>query len=76
MQWAGLVAPAGTPRPIIEKLHKEVVVILRTPHVMSAMAKLGTDVATSANPEEFAAFIKAETVKWAAVAKAAGIEPK
>jgi len=40
------------------------------------MAKLGTDVATSATAEEFGAFIKAETAKWAAVAKAAGIEPK
>lgn len=76
IQWAGLVAPAGTPRAIIEKLHKEVVSILHTPEARELLAKLGNDVATSASPEEFFAFIEAETVKWAKVAKAAGIEPQ
>jgi len=76
IQWAGLVAPAGTPRAIIEKLHREVVSILHTPEAAKFFAKLGNDVTTSASPEEFFAFIKAETVKWAEVAKTAGIEPK
>ena len=76
IQWSGLVAPAGTPRAIIEKLHREVVSILHTPEAAKFFAKLGNDVTTSASPEEFFAFIKAETVKWAEVAKTAGIEPK
>ena len=76
IQWAGLLAPAGTPRAIIEKLHQEVVSILHTPEAREFFAKLGNDVTTSASPEEFFAFIKAETVKWAKVAKGAGIEPQ
>ncbi|OGA53843.1 MAG: hypothetical protein A3G24_04715 [Betaproteobacteria bacterium RIFCSPLOWO2_12_FULL_62_13] len=76
IQWAGLLAPAKTPREIIEKLHKEVVSIMQTPEARERLAKLGNDVVTSASPEEFFAFIKAETVKWANVAKAAGIKPE
>lgn len=76
IQWAGLLAPAGTPRAIIEKLHQEVVSILHTPAVSERLARLGNDVTTSATPEAFFAFIKAETVKWAKVAKAAGIQPQ
>ena len=76
IQWAGLLAPAKTQREIIEKLHKEVVSIMQTPEARERLAKLGNDVVTSASPEEFFAFIKAETVKWANVAKAAGIKPE
>ena len=76
IQWAGLVAPAGTPRAIIEKLHKEVVSIMHLPQTKNALSKLGNDVTTSASPEEFFEFIKAETTKWSKVAKSAGIEPQ
>ena len=75
VQWSGLLAPAGTPREIISTLHKEVVAILHTPEARERLANIGTEVVGS-SPEEFAAFMKTETVKWARVAKAAGIQPE
>jgi len=75
VQWSGLLAPAGTPREIISMLHKEVVAILHTPEARERLANIGTEVVGS-SPEEFAAFMKTETIKWAKVAKAAGIQPE
>ena len=75
VQWSGLLAPAGTAREIIGKLHKETIAILRTPEAKEQFASVGAEVVGS-SPEEFAAFMKAETVKWAIVAKAAGIQPE
>jgi tripartite-type tricarboxylate transporter receptor subunit TctC len=75
VQWYGLLAPARTPREIIERLHNEVVAILRAPEVRERFARDGAEQVGSL-PEEFAAFIRAETVKWAKVAKAAGITPE
>ena len=75
VQWTGLLAPAGTPRDVIVKLHGEIVGILRTPEVRDRLAGDGSDVIAN-SPEEFGAFIKAEIVKWANVAKAAGIQPE
>jgi tripartite-type tricarboxylate transporter receptor subunit TctC len=73
--WFGLVAPAGTPKEVISRLHKEVAAILSTPDVKQRFARDGTEVVAS-SPEEFAAFIRAETVKWGKVVKAAGIQPE
>ncbi len=75
VQWSGLLAPAGTPREIIVKLHQEAVAVLRTTEAREHLAADGNEVVAS-SPEEFAAFIKAEIVKWTRVAKAAGIEPE
>jgi tripartite-type tricarboxylate transporter receptor subunit TctC len=73
VQWAGLVAPVGTPRPIIDKLHKESTAILR--ENTERLAGEGFVVVAS-TPEEFAAFMKSETTKWGLVAKAAGVQPE
>lgn len=73
VQWAGLVAPAGTPRAIIDKLHKESTAILRDN--TERLAGEGFVVVAS-TPEEFAAFMKSETTKWGLVAKAAGVQPE
>ena len=75
VQWAGLLAPAGTPREIIARVHKEATGILRTAEAREHLATDGNEVVAS-SPEEFAAFIKAEIVKWTRVAKAAGIQPQ
>ena len=75
VQWSGLLAPAGTPREIIAALHKEVVAILNTTEGKERLARIGA-FAAGTSPEQFAAFLQAETVKWAKVAKAAGIEPE
>jgi tripartite-type tricarboxylate transporter receptor subunit TctC len=64
--WYGVLAPAGTPRPIMEKLNSEIVRIARTPEVRERLAADGADPVGS-SPEEFAAYIKLELARWARV---------
>jgi tripartite-type tricarboxylate transporter receptor subunit TctC len=68
----GLVAPAGTPPAIIDKLHRETVRILALPDVRKRFAELGSEVIGN-SPGEFAAVIKAEIPLWAKLIKEAGI---
>ena len=75
VSWFGLVAPAGTPKEVIARLHKETVAILMTQDVRERFAKDGTEIVAS-TPEEFDAYIRAEAVKWAKVVKRAGIKPE
>jgi len=75
VQWSGLLAPAGTPREIIATLHREVVAIVQSAESRERLAKIGAEV-TGTSPEQFGVFIQAELIKWAKVAKAAGIEPE
>jgi len=69
--WHGLVAPAGTPPAVIATLHRALVEALNDPDVRAKLAALGIDIAPD-SPEEFAAYIKSEIPKWAAVIKASG----
>jgi tripartite-type tricarboxylate transporter receptor subunit TctC len=69
--WHGLVAPAGTPPDIIDTLHRAVVETLKDASVQQKLTALGVDVAPD-SPDEFAAYIKAEIPKWAAIIKASG----
>lgn len=75
VQWYGLLAPAGTPREIITRLYKESHAILGAQQSRELLAADGCVVVTS-SPEEFAAYMKAETVKWGKVVKDAGIPPE
>ncbi|HYH42742.1 MAG TPA: tripartite tricarboxylate transporter substrate binding protein [Burkholderiales bacterium] len=70
--WHGLLAPAATPQPIIDKLHADVVRALRSPDVAQKMASQGVDVITS-TPAEFTAFIKQDVAKYAKLVKSANI---
>ena len=72
-QWYGVLAPAGTSRAIILRLHEEIVHALRDDEVGKRLAADGAE-AVGSTPEEFAAFIKSESEKWAKVAAAAGIK--
>jgi tripartite-type tricarboxylate transporter receptor subunit TctC len=69
--WHGLVAPAGTPKPVIDTLYRGMVQVLNDPEVKQSLANLGVDVVGS-TPDEFAVYIKAEIPKWAAIIKASG----
>src|SRR6266496_1820275 len=71
-QWYGVLAPAGTSRGIVTRLHDEIVRALRAPEVIQRLAADGAEPVGS-SPEEFAAFIKSEIDKWVRVASAAGI---
>ena len=71
--WYGFHAPAGTPRPIIDKLHAEMVKAMKAPDVRERFAGVGAE--TIANsPAEFAAFINAELKKWGNVIRTAGVK--
>jgi tripartite-type tricarboxylate transporter receptor subunit TctC len=69
--WYGVVAPAGTPRDIVQRLNQEIARILANPTHHDRMTSADFEPTTS-TPEQFAAFIKSETAKWAKVVKASG----
>jgi tripartite-type tricarboxylate transporter receptor subunit TctC len=71
--WFGIMVPAGTPQPIVEKLNTEIRAIVDDPQVKAFWQKQGTD-AMSMTPKEFDAFLHAEIEKWAKVVKAANIK--
>jgi tripartite-type tricarboxylate transporter receptor subunit TctC len=72
-QWYGVLAPAGTPREIVMRLHDEIVRALRDAEVGKRLAADGAE-AVGSSPEAFTAFIRSESEKWAKVASAAGIK--
>jgi len=71
--WFGLVAPTGTPRPIINQVQRDIQTITRMPDVKARLATLDADPVVT-TPEQFDAFIKAEIQKWARVVKAASLK--
>lgn len=71
--WLGVLAPAGTPKPIIDKLNKELVAIAATPDFKAAMDRNGAD-ATSNTPEQFASLIQNEVGKYGSITKRLGIK--
>jgi tripartite-type tricarboxylate transporter receptor subunit TctC len=73
--WFALVAPAGTPAPVVARLHEVTAAALAKPDVAARFASLGTDVAPM-NPAELAGFMRSETDKFARLAKQAGIQPE
>ena len=76
VQWFGPVAPAGTPRPVIDRLYAEFVKALRSPAAVERITGAGLEIAPSASPEAFGEFIKAEAARWPAIVKAAGVKPE
>jgi tripartite-type tricarboxylate transporter receptor subunit TctC len=69
--WYGLLVPANTPRPIIDRLNKETARILGMQEIKTLLFNQGLDVAPG-TPEQFGAYIKSERAKWAKVIKASG----
>jgi len=70
--WQGVFFPVGTPRPIVDKLHTALLTILADPDVHKRFAVGGAFVVTNRTPEDFAAFVAAETQRWGRVAKEVG----
>jgi tripartite-type tricarboxylate transporter receptor subunit TctC len=68
-----LLAPAGTPHDIIDKLQKEIAARLLAPETRESLSSQGAEPVAS-TPEQFAAFIRSEMAKWSAVIKQAGLE--
>jgi tripartite-type tricarboxylate transporter receptor subunit TctC len=74
ISWFGILAPAGTPRPIVEQYHREILRIVSLPEVRKQFASQGAEVSTNASPDEFARLIQADTVRWTEVIRAANIK--
>jgi tripartite-type tricarboxylate transporter receptor subunit TctC len=74
-QWFGILAPANTPRPVIDRLHQEIARASSSPEMKERLTGMGMTVINS-TPEQFAAVIKSETDTWAKVIKSAGIKPQ
>jgi len=72
MNWLGLFAPAGTPRPIVDRLGAEVLRIVRSPEIVARMHAQGAEPSPQ-GPDEFAEFVKAEVEKWGRVVAATGM---
>ena len=73
--WGGILAPAGTPKAVIAKLNLEINKALNAPDVRQRLQEAGIEVG-GGTPQQFTDFIQSEMVKWAKVAKDAGIQPE
>jgi tripartite-type tricarboxylate transporter receptor subunit TctC len=75
LQWSGMFAPAGTPRPVIVRLNREVNAILRDPAFRKQMSDAGFDpVRTENTPEQWRAHIDAEVAKWSGIVQRVGLK--
>jgi tripartite-type tricarboxylate transporter receptor subunit TctC len=73
-QWYGISAPKGTPADVIEKLNREVNVVLADPKIVAKLAELGASV-VAGTPADFGKLVADETAKWAKVVKLSGVKP-
>jgi tripartite-type tricarboxylate transporter receptor subunit TctC len=69
----GMVVPKGTPKTIIDRLHRETTALLKSPDLVEGFRRAGTDAAPS-GPEDFRKFIRSEYDKWGKVIRAVGIK--
>ncbi len=73
--WQGIVVPAGTPKDIIERLHRDVVKVLASQEVRDQFAQHSAE-ASPSTPEQFGAYIRQEIARWKKVAHDAGVKPE
>ena len=71
--WNGIVAPAGTPKVIVDKLNNEILRILSAPDTKERFASLGME-AIGGTPQDFAKYLQAESEKWAKIVEAAHLQ--
>ena len=74
LSWQGVFAPAGTPQPIVEQLHREISKALASPDMQEYFGARGFALG-GGTPEEFRRFVEAETLKWTKIVKASGAKP-
>lgn len=74
VQWFGMLVPAATPRPIIERLHRDAVRVIQEPKTRDRFLADGGEATWSKSPEDLGTLMRTELVKWAKVVKVAGIK--
>jgi tripartite-type tricarboxylate transporter receptor subunit TctC len=72
--WQGVLVPAGTPRPIVDKLHAAVVKVLADPEIQARMRKGGAIAVSSPSPDDFKAYLDTETARWTKVIEESGVK--
>ena len=72
--WLGIMAPAGTPKPVIDRLHQEIVAIVATPGVQAQMDANGAEPLSSASPEQFTTMLRGEADRYTKLVKGIGIK--
>jgi tripartite-type tricarboxylate transporter receptor subunit TctC len=70
--WGGVLAPAGTPQPVIALLHDRLAKVMELPDLRDRLEKMGVEI-VGGTPEQFAGYLRSEIVKWTTVIKAAGV---
>jgi tripartite-type tricarboxylate transporter receptor subunit TctC len=73
--WGGIVVPAGTPQPVIDKIHEAAVAAIRAPALQARFTELGYDL-TGSSPADFTRFVEREVNTWAKVIETADIRPQ
>ena len=72
--WLGIMAPAGTPKPVVDRLHKEIVAIVATPEFKAQMDANGAEPLSSASPEQFTTMLRGEADRYTKLVKGLGIK--
>ena len=75
-QWQSMVAPAGTPPAIVNRIHAELVKVMQMPAVKDKLATIGMDNSSSPSPEALGKLIRDELDRWPGIVKTAGIKPE
>jgi tripartite-type tricarboxylate transporter receptor subunit TctC len=70
--WQMVVAPAATPKPVVDKLHAELKAIMATPEARQAIARIGLVAVDTGSPEQLQSFVRTEIVRWGEVVKRSG----
>ena len=73
--WGGIIVPAKVPKPIVDKLNRDIVEALRQPDIREKLVSMGADV-VAGTPEQFDALLRADTVRYEKLIKAVGLEPQ
>ena len=72
--WYGVFAPAATPAAIVTRLHAEIVKAMQSPDVRAKLEGIGADGAVSCSPADFAALVRADTMRYAKIVKGIGLK--
>jgi len=72
-QWNGVFSPAALPRPLIEKLHKAITSAMRQEQVIQRLNTAAAEAVFSESPEEYAAYVRGENVRWGKIIRDSGL---
>jgi len=72
--WQGVVAPAGTPRVVVDSLASQIATLLADPATRDKLTTIAIEPLTGSTPDSFAAYIKTEVDRWAVVVRNSGVE--